>query len=133
VQSLFQSYAARFRPKSRSLQDGGMFASADAVDDRNSTPLHDTRKSIVQSTTPTHPKNFNQHVRHARECCGAWATHKIFRMLSTMSRRRKSSKLSPRALLEVKNASNNVTGPSLISLVSNLNHALDEKTTRKAT
>ena len=44
-----------------------------------------------------------------------------------MSRRRKSSKLSPRALLEVKNAFNDVTGPSLILLVSNLNHALDEK------
>jgi hypothetical protein len=38
--------------KSRSLQDGGMFASANAVDDRNSMPLHDTWKSIVQSTAP---------------------------------------------------------------------------------
>jgi hypothetical protein len=47
-------------------------------------------------------------------------------MLSTMSRRRKSSNCSPHALLEVKNAFNSVTGPSLIFLVSNLNHALDE-------
>jgi hypothetical protein len=58
---------------------------------------------------------------------------KIFRMLSTMSRRRKLSNCSPRALLEVKNMFNDVTGPSLILLVSNLNHALDKKTTRKAT
>jgi hypothetical protein len=104
-----------------------MFASANAVDDQNSTPLHNTWKSIAQSTTPTHPKNFCQCVRHAREHCGPWPTREIFPMLSTMSRRRKSSNCSPRALLEVKNAFNSVTGPSLILLVSNLNHALDEK------
>jgi hypothetical protein len=104
-----------------------MFASANAVDDQNSTPLHNTRKSIVQSTTPTHSKNFYQHVRHARECHGPWPTHKIFPMLLTMSRRRKLSNCSPPALLEVKNVFNSVTGPSLILLVSNLNHALHEK------
>jgi hypothetical protein len=105
-----------------------MFASADAVNDQNSTPLHDTQKSIVQSTAPTHPKNFHQCVQHARECCGPWPTHEIFPMLSTMSRHCKSSNCSPRALLEVKNAFNSVTGPSLISLlVSNLHHALHEK------
>jgi hypothetical protein len=76
----------------------------------------------VQSTAPTHPENFCQRVRHARERCGPWPTHEIFRMLSTMSRRRKSSNCSPRALLEVKNAFNNVTGPSLILLASNLSH-----------
>jgi hypothetical protein len=54
-------------------------------------------------------------------------THKIFRMLSTMSRRSKSSNCSSHALLEVKNVFNSATGPSLISLVSNLNHALNER------
>jgi hypothetical protein len=48
-------------------------------------------------------------------------------MLSTMSRRRKLSNCSPGALLEVKNAFNSPTGPSLILLVSNLNHAPHEK------
>jgi hypothetical protein len=54
-------------------------------------------------------------------------THKIFLMLSTMSRRRKSSNCSTLALLEVKHVFKSTTGPSLISLVSNLNHALNEK------
>jgi hypothetical protein len=37
------------------------------------------------------------------------------------------SNCSPHALLEVKNAFNSTTGPSLISLVSNLNHTLHKK------
>jgi hypothetical protein len=55
-------------------------------------------------------------------------THKIFPpMLSTMSRHRKLSNCSPRALLEVINAFNSATGHSLILLLNNLNHALHEK------
>jgi hypothetical protein len=44
-----------------------------------------------------------------------------------MSRRRKSSNCSPRALLEVKNVFNSTTGPSLISSVINLNYVIHGK------
>jgi hypothetical protein len=87
-----------------------------------------TPRNQLHSPLPPHiRKTFISTSDTQREHHGQWPTREIFPMLSTMSRRRKSSNCSPRALLEVKNAFNSVTGPSLILLVSNLNHALDEK------